>query len=213
MLHELRVYTFAPGGATVAAKAAGTIGLDIRGNNFGKLEGYWVSEVGPLNQALHLWSFEGYDQRKKLRADLAKNERWVKEYVPVIQNEAKLLRQDISFLNPVVGPKAPAGTGNLYELRTYRLKPGAIGQWLANFKEALPVRERHSKIVALWSGEAGQPNEVKHLWAYPSFEARMKTRDAVAADKDWQAVVARNRPLLEAQETQLLLPSSHSPLR
>ncbi len=213
MLHELRVYTFAPGGAAIAAKAAGGIGQEIRGNRFGKLEGYWLSETGPLNQALHLWSFESFEERKKLRAELGKNERWVKEYVPVIQQQAHLLRQDISFLNPVVAPKPPAGTGNIYELRTYRLKIGAIGQWLSNFKEALPVRERHSKIVALWSGEASQPNEVKHLWAYPSFEARMATRAAVAADKDWAAVVAKNRPLLEAQETQLLMPAAHSPLR
>ena len=101
----------------------------------------------------------------------------------------------------------------LYELRTYRLKPGAIGQWIANFKEALPVRERHSKIVGLWSGEAGQPNEVLHLWAYKSFEERMKVREAVAADKDWQVAVSKNRPLLDAQESQLILPAAHSPLK
>ena len=79
----------------------------------------------------------------------------------------------------MVGINKPAGKGNLYELRTYRLKPGAIGPWLANFQGALPVREKHSKIIALWSGEAGQPNEVLHLWAYQTSKTRMKVRDAV----------------------------------
>ena len=213
MLHELRIYTFKPGGAAIAAKAAGTLGVDIRGDNYGKLIGYWSTETGTLNQGVHLWEHESFDKRKQLRAEMGKLPRWVNEYVPVIQGEAGLQRQDIRFLNPLMDIQKPAKAPNLYELRTYRLKPGAIGQWVTNFKAALPVREKYSKIVGLWSGEAGQPNEVLHLWSYASFEERMKVRDQVSADKEWQATVAKNRPLLDAQESQLLMPAAHSPLR
>jgi hypothetical protein len=71
------------------------------------------------------------------------------------------------------GPIAPASTGNIYELRNYRAKPGgAVYQWLDAFTAALPAREKYSKIVGLWQTEAGQPNEVCHIWAYPSLNAR-----------------------------------------
>ena len=211
MLHELRIYTMKPGTAAQTAKDAAAVGHEIRGASCGTLEGYWVSEVGPLNQVLHLWSYPSFEERKRLRVELGRNERWVKEYVPLISQY--MLRQDIRFLNPIVGINKPAGTPNLYELRTYLLKPGAIGQWVKLFTGALQYRERHSKITALWTGEAGQPNEVVHLWAYPSFEARMKTRDAVAADKDWAGYVKESRPLIEAQESRLMLSAPHSPLK
>ena len=213
MLHELRIYSFKAGGAAIAAKAAATIGKDIRGDNYGKLIGYWNAETGTLNQAFHIWEHEGYEKRKQLRAEMGKLPRWVNEYVPVIQGEAGLQHQQIKFLNPVGEIKTPAAGPNLYELRTYRLKPGAVGQWITNFKAALPVREKYSPLIALWTGEAGQPNEVVHLWSYKSFEERMKVRDAVSADKEWQATVQKSRPLLEAQENVLLLPAAHSPLK
>ena len=38
MLHELRIYTLSPADAAMAAKAAGGVGDEIRGNNYGTLE-------------------------------------------------------------------------------------------------------------------------------------------------------------------------------
>ena len=58
MIYELRTYTVKPGtarrhgqGGEHACRAT------IRGDNFGKLEGYWFTEIGPLNQVMHMWSY------------------------------------------------------------------------------------------------------------------------------------------------------------
>ena len=56
MIYELRTYTVKPGTLGDMVKAASTVSKDIRGNNFGKLEGYWFTEIGALNQVLHMWS-------------------------------------------------------------------------------------------------------------------------------------------------------------
>ena len=112
-----------------------------------------------------------YDERTKLRAELAKNPRWTGEYMPLIR--PLLVRQDVRLLNAIRPPVAPATTGNVYELRNYRAKPaGAAKQWLDAFTAVLPAREKYSKIVGLWQTEAGQPNEVCHIWAYPEPERR-----------------------------------------
>ena len=122
-----------------------------------------------LNQVLHLWSYSSYEERAKLRAELAKKPRWTGEYIPLIR--PLLMRQDVRLLNAIRPPVAPASTGNIYELRNYRAKPaGAAKQWLDAFTAALPAREKYSKIVGLWQTEAGQPNEVCHIWAYPEPE-------------------------------------------
>jgi hypothetical protein len=56
-LYELRSYTLKPGAVGDMLKAASTVEQDIRKNAFGKLEGYWSTDIGPLNQVVHLWSF------------------------------------------------------------------------------------------------------------------------------------------------------------
>src|SRR5258707_14456860 len=136
MLYELRTYTVKPGTLGDMVKAASTISRDIRGDNFGKLEGYWLTEIGPLNQVLHMWSFASFEDRAKLRAELAKNPRWGGEYVPLIR--PLLIRQDLRLMNAIKAPVAPASTGNVCELRNYRGKPaGGLKQWLDAFTAGL----------------------------------------------------------------------------
>lgn len=211
MIHELRIYTLRAGSVATVAKNSGEVGRAIRGDNYGRLEGYWLTEIGQLNRVCHLWSYKDLNERARLREELSKNERWSKEYLPLIRPH--LLRQDIRLLNPVLPIKAPSGTGNVYELRYYRTQPGAVKTWTKHFVEALPVREKYSKIVGLWNTEAGQPNEVMHLWSYPDLNARATARDAVAKDPAWGEFLKTAGGYLEELENMLLMPSAHSPLK
>jgi hypothetical protein len=212
MIYELRTYTVKPGTLGDFVKAASTVSLDIRGDNFGKLEGYWSTEIGPLNQVMHMWSYRDFEERAKLRAELAKNPRWGGEYLPLIR--PLLVRQDVRLLNAIRPPVAPASSGNIYELRNYRARPsGAAKQWLDAFTAVLPTREKYSKIVGLWQTEAGQPNEVCHLWAYPDLNARAEARGASMKDPAWQEFLSKGSPLLEEMHSTIMLPAPHSPLK
>jgi NIPSNAP len=212
MIYELRTYTLRPGTQGAMIKAASTVSLDIRGNNYGKLEGYWSTEIGPLNQVMHLWSYSSFDERTRLRGELAKNPRWTGEYTPLIH--PLLVRQDIRLLNAVRPPVAPETTGNIYEFRNYRAKTGgAVKKWLDAFTGVLPAREKYSKIVGLWHTEAGQPNEACHLWAYPSLNARAEARANVMKDPAWQEFLKVGPPLLEEMHSTILVPAPHSPLK
>jgi hypothetical protein len=212
MIYELRTYTVKPGTIGTMVKAASTVSRDIRGNDYGKLEGYWSSEIGPLNQVMHLWSYSDFAERARLRAELAKNPRWTSEYTPLIH--PLLMRQDVRLLNAVRPPVAPATTGNIYELRNYRAKTGgAVRKWIDAFTAVLPAREKYSKIVGLWQTEAGQPNEVCHIWAYPSLNARAEARANAMKDPAWQEFLGIGPPLLEEMHATIMLPAPHSPLK
>ena len=106
MIYELRTYTTNPGMAPVHATNAGTVGRDIRGDDYGKLVGHWLTEIGPLNQSMHLWEYADLNDRMAKRAALAKNERWQNEYRP--GNRGVMMRQDVRLMSPVIAPKAPA---------------------------------------------------------------------------------------------------------
>jgi hypothetical protein len=212
MLYELRTYTLKPGSLGDMVKAAATVATDIRKSDYGKLEGYWSTEIGPLNQVMHLWSYSDYNERARVRGELGKNSRWVGEYIPLIR--PLIVRQEIRLLNALRAPVAPASTGNIYEFRNYRAKPlGAVKQWLDAFIEALPAREKYSKIVGLWQTEAAQPNEVCHLWAYKDLNARAEARGAAMKDPAWQAFLGKGPDLLEEMHSTIMLPAPHSPLK
>ena len=211
MIYELRTYTLRAGSGPAVAKNAGEVGRAIRGDDYGKLEGYWLTEIGPLNQVMHLWSYADLNDRQRLRGELAKNERWAKEYIPLVR--AHLVRQDLRLLDPILPFKAPESEGNIYEYRNYRTAAGRVREWAKHFREIMPMREEFSKNVGAWITEAGQPNEVSHLWAYPSVDARSERRAAVAADPRWKEFLGRAGPLLEEMHSTILLPAAHSPLR
>jgi len=81
------------------------------------------------------------------------------------------------------------------------------------FTAALPAREKYSKIVALWQTEAGQPNEVCHLWAYPDLNARAKARGDAMKDPVWQEFLGKGPAFLEEMHSTIMLPAPHSPLK
>src|SRR3979490_493051 len=154
MIYELRTYAVKPGTLGDMVKAASTVSRDIRKDAYGKLEGYWSTEIGPLNQVMHMWSYNNFDERARLRAELAKNPRWTGEYLPLIR--PLLVRQDIRLLNAVKAPVAPASTGNIYELRNYRAKAaGGVKQWLHAFTAAPPAPGKNSKNRRPWGTQGG----------------------------------------------------------
>ena len=211
MIYELRTYTMKPGMAAVHAESAGTIGREIRGDDYGVLIGHWLTEIGPLNQSMHLWAYEDLNDRAEKKALLARNKRWRTDYLPPVR--AVMQRQDVRLMTAIVPPKMPEADGNIYEFRNYRLKPGGLPGWSAAFTKALPVRENYSEIVGLWHSDAGQPNEVCHIWAYQNLATRGQARAAAAADPDWQLFLKEGGPMIEEMWSTLMLPVAHSPLR
>ncbi|MBX9589202.1 MAG: NIPSNAP family protein [Hyphomonadaceae bacterium] len=211
MIYELRTYTVRQGTLPEVVKAASTVSRDIRKDDFGKLEGYWHSDIGPLNQVMHMWSYADLNERARLRAELARNPRWNSEYISLIRPH--VMRQDIRLLTSVVGPAAPERTPNVYELRNYRTKTGAVRQWADHLVKALPVRERYSKIVGLWITEAPQPSEVCHVWAYTDLNHRAQVRAEATKDSAWAQFLKETAPLIEEMHSTIMIPAVHSPLK
>jgi hypothetical protein len=211
MIHELRTYTTHPGQAPEYAALSGSLGRPIRGDRFGKLVGYWTSEAGALNQVVHLWEYADLAARAEARAGLARDARWTTEYIP--RAAPLLVAQENMILAPADWyPLRPASGMGVYELRVYRLWPGKVPEWMGHFRRGLPVREKYSAPVGVWSTEIGPLNTVVHLWPYRDANHRAEARGAAGADPGWQATVAGLRPLMQTMTSTLLVPTAFSPL-
>jgi len=211
MVHELRTYTLVPGKQGEYLKLSGDLSRKIRGDDYGKLEGFWSSEFGTLNQLVHLWSYSDLNERERLRMALGKNERWIKEYVPQIR--PLLVAQENKILSEVLPLSPPADTGNVYELRWYRTQAGRAGEWLDLFKAIMPTREKYMRRVGLWQTQMGQLNEVVHLWVFHDLNDRAAARAKLGQDPAWQDFLAKSTPLLAHMQAIVLNAAAHSPMK
>lgn len=211
MIYEFRTYTTPIGMASELARLSAEIGRDVRKDDYGKLEGYWLTEIGPLNQVMHLWSYADLNARQELRAALAQNADWRNRYLSVAL--PLIRRQDIRLMHAVKPVTPPEGTGHVYEYRTYRCRVGKARPWSEKLRDVLPAREKYSKNVAIWVTEAGQPNEVSHLWAYDSLNHRAEARAAAMKDPDWREFLKNGPEMLEEMTSTILTPWTHSPMK
>jgi hypothetical protein len=212
VIHELRTYAVQPGRLAEYVDKSGAIGRPIRGDRFGKLVGYFTTELGPLNRVVHFWEYEDLAARTAARAGLAQEPRWTQEYLPV--SGPLLQEQDNTILVPVEWyPLRPSSGMGVYELRVYRLHPGRLPAYLQAFREALPVREKHSAPVGVWTVEIGALNSVVALWPYRDLAHRAAVRAGAAADPRWQAAVGQLAPLMQRQDATVLVPTPFSPWR
>jgi len=211
MIYELRTYTLKPGAQGQYLKLNQDVGRQVRGDAYGKLEGSWTTEIGPLNQFVHLWGYPSYEERTRLRGELARNRDWTEGYLPQIR--PLIVEQENKLLSEVLPLQPPTGSGHVYELRTYRVHVGKTAEWLQHYTAIMPVREKYSKRVGLWQTEVAQLNEVVHLWAYRDLNDRAAVRARALQDPEWQAFVAKTAPLLTEMRSVAMNPAPASPMR
>ena len=73
----------------------------------------------------------------------------------------------------------------IYEVRTYRLKPGTLAECERIFGDALPRREEFSSLGAFWHTEIGPLNEIIHVWPYESLQQRTEARARAMQSGAW----------------------------
>lgn len=95
MLFELRTYTIRAGRVRSYVADFERRGLPII-TRYAELVGYWVTEVGALNQVVHLWAYRDAAHRAQQRSQLYADPDWVHTYLPtalddVVHQESRLL--------------------------------------------------------------------------------------------------------------------------
>jgi hypothetical protein len=81
MIVEMREYTLHAGKVPEYFALYENEGLEIQRRILGRMVGYYSSEVGPaVNQVVHLWAYDSFEDRLERRKALAADPGW-KAYV------------------------------------------------------------------------------------------------------------------------------------
>jgi hypothetical protein len=156
MVHELRIYTFHPGGLRRYLPLAGGVALAIRGPEMGLLRGFWLTQREGFDTAWHLWAYKSLDHRQAVREALAGDTRWNEEFLRHILPTLK--SQEVRFLQPA-GPELAAGTPRgEYRLDTHDAAPGQLPAVVSALAERLQGSD-----AQLSTGISPWPNSVTVL--------------------------------------------------
>ncbi len=119
-------------------------------------------------------------------------------------------RSEILTPAPFMRPLQPGHMGNVYEMRIYTYRIGAMPEVLRRWAEAIPHREKYSPLAACWYSEIGDLNRFFHVWPYESLAERDRIRAEAAQDPHWPAPTGE---FLVSMENKILVPAACSPLR
>jgi hypothetical protein len=81
MYFEMRIYTIRPGMLSDYMAHFENIGLPII-KRYAELVGYWYTDIGDLNQVIHIWRYESLDQRTARRKKLFEDREWQSKFLP-----------------------------------------------------------------------------------------------------------------------------------
>ena len=206
MLHELRFYEIAAGHLDDYINHAGKVAVPFRGDDYGKLLGFWACEIGAVNGVFNLWEHESVTTREVLRARLQQQDVWRNEYLPHSQ---PLMRRQLSrLLTPLAEPNLPKMMGNLnlYHLRIFRTRAGKTAAFAKLLQDELPA-PLWGASVAVWTGNSGDVNEVVHLSAHAATQSPAQ----IMQSAQWRAFLKQHGTMVEDIQSSLMTPVAFSP--
>lgn len=99
MIVEMRIYTITPGRVADFVELYENKALAIQKKYLGELLGFYVTEVGPLNQVVHLWRYESMGDRETRRARMDADPAWT-QYRAASKELNILMNQETRFMKP-----------------------------------------------------------------------------------------------------------------
>lgn len=178
-----------------------------------ELVGSWSVQVGDMDQFVHLYRYTGGFEmidlaEKSFGADPG--------YVTLARDRGSLLRnRHLQYLLafsywPLIEPRQG---NNIYEMRSYRLKPGSMIEWGNNWARAINYRQKSHEAYGGFFSQIGRLHNVHHIWCYKSFQERKEVREKTWAIPGWDDCVAYTVPLIREMHCRILVPTEFSPTK
>ncbi len=205
MIYEIRTYCIAVGSLAEVEKRFGE-GYEHR-KKYSELAAFWHTEIGPLNEIIHVWPYEDLGERARIRIETAKNPNWP----PKIREFVRSMHSEILVPFPFSPLLTPGKLGPIYEMRIYTIKPGTLPDIMKGWEAKLPERQKLSPLVVAGHVDLGEANRFIHIWAYASLDQRAAVRAKAVQSGVWPPAGGADR--LFTQANKILIPSAFSPMQ
>ena len=144
MIYEIRTYQIAPGSLAEVEKRFGDA-YEYR-KKYSELTAFLHTEVGPLNEIVHIWGYKDLADRARVRGEASKEANWP----PKIQEFIRQMRSEIVVPFGFIPEPSPGKLGPVYELRYYTLKPGTLPDTLTISAFFRPSEPMIAPAIGMW---------------------------------------------------------------
>src|SRR5688572_9452301 len=149
MIYEVRTYDIKPRSLPEVEKRFGE--AYEKRKKYSELAAFWHTEIGPLNQIVHVWPYQDLDESGRIRAAAVKDGAWP----PKIGEFCLAMRSDV-FIPFAISPALkPAKVGPYFEMRTYTYASGELPVIMKTWQNALPGRLKYGPVTAVWYSDLG----------------------------------------------------------
>ncbi len=143
MIYEFRTYTLKPRSLGEVEKRYAEA-YEYR-KKYSPLAAFWHTEVGPLNEIIHVWGYKDLAERARIRAEAAKDANWppkIREFV---------VDQEVEVVNPFpfIPDITPGTMGPIFEVRRYSLTAGSLPGVMKRWEGSIGERVKLSPVVLL----------------------------------------------------------------
>ena len=214
MIYEVRTYTLKPGSVAEAEKRFGEAYEGRK--KYSPLAAFWHTEIGPLNQIIHVWPYKDLEERRKIRDAAVKESggKWPPKTAELMVAQRSDMFQQFEF-SPEL---KPGRQGPFFEMRIYTYQTGQLENLTRAWAHALPYRLKFGPATAIWYSELGGLNKFVHIWPYKTLDERWATRNKTRETGDWPPSAAAKKAglspyLLSMQENKIVMPAAFSPLQ
>jgi hypothetical protein len=172
------------------------------------LAGFWRTEVGTLNQIIHIWPYKDINERDQVRAEAVRSGVWPPKIADFIAD----METRILYPAPFSPHFEPGEHGACYEFRTYTYGPGSIPKVIESWGQNIEARARVSPLIFAGYTEIGPLNQWMHVWAYKNMGERERLRALGMKPGSWPPPRLPGVTMLRMQNT-FAVPAAISPLR
>jgi len=205
MIYEIRTYQLKPGSVAEVEKRFGAV-YDYR-KKYSPLAAFWHTEIGPLNEIVHVWPYADLAERARVRAEAAKEPNWP----PKIQEFIVHMQSEVLVPFPFLPELLPGKMGPIFEMRYYNIKAGTLPDLIKRWEGAIAARVKLSPLALAGNVDFGQANGFIHIWAYESLDQRMAIRTKAREMGVWPPPGGGDSLITQANK--ILLPASFSPVQ
>lgn len=207
MIYEVRTYRLQPRGVPEFIDTFGK--AYEKRKNLSRLAAFFHTEIGTLNEVIHIWPYKDAGERERKRARSVEDRKYA--WPPKVGHLQQHMQSEV-FVPAPFTPSFPRGEkGPIFEWREYMVIPGMIPEVYKSWEKALPKRLEMSELVMAMHTDAGALNKFVHIWAYESLEHRAEVRGAAVAEGIWPP---KSRvETLQTQANKIVLAAPFSPLK
>ena len=174
---------------------------------YSPLTAFFHTEVGPLNEIIHIWGYKDLAERTRIRGEAAKDANWP----PKIQEFIVKMQSEIVVPFPFTTELLPGKMGPIFEARYYTIKAGTLPDLIKRWESKIGERTKLSPLVLAGHVDHGEANRFIHVWGYKSMDERMAIRNKARETGVWPPPGGGDT--LFTQMNKIVMPSSFSPLQ